>query len=314
MEIMRILVTGGAGYIGSHICKRLVADGHQVVVIDNLSTGCKEKMELLEENPNFTFYEFDVNNTIKLRGVFDRHPFDMVFHMAANADTAKGEESPHEDIENTLFTTLNILEMMRIYEIKKFFFASSSTVYGNAEERIQEYRSIMRPISHYGAGKLASEAYVSSFSHLHGFQVWIARFCNAVGPNMTEGVIPDLIRKLKAHPTELEVYGDGTQTKPFVYIDDLVDGVMWMLNHTNEHYNAYLVGVQSNVTVAQIAQIIMDEVDIHVPIKYIGAYKGCKGDVHQYSYDVTRLRMLGWTPKYSASEAVRKAVKENIIK
>ena len=308
---MNVLVTGGAGYIGSHLAKRLVADGHSVIVIDNLSNGRVERLKELEDNSLFTLYQFDVNNTIKLRRVFDKHPFDMVFHLAANADTAKGEESPNEDIENTLFTTLNILEMMRIYEIKKFFFASSSTVYGNADERLQEHRSIMRPISHYGAGKLASEAFVSSFSHLHDFQVWIARFCNAVGPDMTQGVIPDLIRKLKAHPSELEVFGDGTQTKPFIWIDDLVDGVMWLLNHTNEDYNAYLVGVDSNVTVAQIAQIVMEEVGIQIPIHYGGKYKGWKGDVHKYSYDVSRLRLMGWTPKYTAAEAIRMAVKMN---
>jgi len=308
---MNILVTGGAGFIGSHLCKRLVKDGHNVVAIDNLSNGSKENLKGLEEYPQFSFYEFDVNNTIKLRRVFDTHPFDMVFHLAANADTAKGEETPHEDIENTLFTTLNVLEMMRIYEIKKFFFASSSTVYGNANERLQEHRSIMRPISHYGAAKLASEAFVSSFSSLHDFQVWTARFCNAVGPNMTHGVIPDLIRKLKQHPNELEVYGDGTQTKPYIWIEDLVDGVMWLLNHANDPYNAYLVGVDSNVTVERIAQIVMEEVGIQVPIHYGGEYKGWKGDVHKYSYDVSQLRLMGWTPKYTAEEAIRKSVQLN---
>lgn len=309
---MNVLVTGGAGFIGSHLCKRLVKDGHIVVCIDNLSNGRKESIEGLKDNTRFTFYCFDINNTIRLRRVFDQHPFDMVFHLAANADTAKGEESPHEDIENTLFTTLNVLEMMRIYEIKKFFFASSSTVYGNAYGRLQEHCSIMRPISHYGAGKLASEAFVSSFSSLHNFQVWIARFCNAVGPNMTVGVIPDLIRKLKQHHTELEVYGDGTQTKPFIWIDDLIDGVMCLLEKTNEPYNAYLVGVDSNVTVDKIAQIVMEEVGRKIPIKYTGDYKGSKGDVHKYSYDITRLRMFGWVPKYTAEEAIRKAVQSNI--
>ena len=310
---MNILFTGAAGFIGSHICKRLVKEGHQVVAIDNLSNGNMDYLMGLEDNPHFSFYDFDINNTIKLRRVFDKHPFDMVFHMAANADTAKGEESPHADIENTLFTTLNILEMMRVYEIKKFFFASSSTVYGNADDRIQEHRSIMRPISHYGAAKLASEAFVSSFSNLHNFQVWIARFCNAVGPNMTQGVIPDLIKKLKQHPNELEVYGDGTQTKPFIWIDDLVDGVMCILEKTNDPYNAYLVGVDSNVTVERIAQIVMDELDIHVPIHYCGEYRGCKSDVHKYSYDITKLRMFGWVPKYTAEESIRKAVKMNIV-
>lgn len=309
---MKVLVTGGAGFIGSHLCKRLVKDGHNIVAIDNLSNGNLDNLVALDNNSKFTFYEFDVNNTIKLRRVFDTHPFDMVFHLAANADTAKGEESPHEDIENTLFTTLNVLEMMRIYEIKKFFFASSSTVYGNANERIQEHCSIMRPISHYGAAKLASEAFVSSFSSLHNLQVWIARFCNAVGPNMTHGVVPDLIRKLRQHPDVLDVYGDGTQDKPYIWIDDLIDGIMWLLNNTNEPYNAYLIGVDSNVTVERIAQTVMDEVGVHVPIHYGGEYKGCKGDVHKYSYDVTRLRMMGWLPKYTAEEAVRKAVVENL--
>ena len=309
---MIVLVTGGAGFIGSHLCKRLVKEGHQVVCIDNLSNGRKENLEGMENNPLFTFYDFDVNNTMKLRRVFDNHPFGMVFHFAANADTARGEESPHEDIENTLFTTLNVLEMMRLYEIKKFFFASSSTVYGNTDKRLQEHHSIMRPISHYGAGKLASEAFVSSFSSLHNFQVWIARFCNAVGPNMTVGVIPDLIRKLKQHPKELEVYGDGTQTKPFVWIEDLVDGMMCILKNANAQYNAYLVGVDSNVTVERIAQIVMEEIGIQVPIKYTGDYRGSKGDVHKYCYDVTRLRMFGWVPKYSAEEAIRKAIRQNM--
>lgn len=309
---MKVLVTGGAGFIGSHLCKRLVEEGHQVVAIDNLSNGSLENLKGLEENPQFTFYEFDVNNTIKLRAMFDKHPFDMVFHLAANADVNKGEESAIIDIENTLQTTLSVLEMMRIYEIKKFFFASSSTVYGNAEDRLQEHRSIMRPISHYGAAKLASEAFVSSYSSLHDFQVWIARFCNAVGPNMAHGVIPDLIKRLKSHPETLEVYGDGTQTKPYIWIDDLVEGVMTILEKTNEPYNTYLVGVDSNVTVDQIAQIVMDEVGVHVPIHYGGRYSGWKGDVRQYRYDVSQLRLMGWTPKFTSEEAVRKAVQLNL--
>lgn len=309
---MNILITGGAGYIGSHICKRLAKDGHNVVVIDNLSNSSKESLKDLFESNLFTFYEFDVNNTFKLRGVFDRHPFDMVFHFAGNSDSRKGEETPYADIENTLQTTLNILEMMRTYDVKKFFFASSSNVYGNADQRLQESRSIMRPISHYGAGKLASEAFISSFSSLHNFQVWIARFSNTVGNGMYRGVIPDLIRKVKMHPDQLEVYGDGTQCKPYIWIDDLVDGVMCILKNAKEDYNAYLVGVDSNVTVERIAQIVMEEVGIHVPIKYNKEYDGNKGDVNKYSYDVTRLRMFGWVPKYTAEEAIRKAVQVNM--
>lgn len=223
-----------------------------------------------------------------------------------------GEESPAVDFENTLQSTLSVLEMMRVYQIKKFFYASSSTIYGNADERLQEHRSIMEPISHNGAAKLASEAFVSSYSHLHDFQVWIARFCNAVGPNMDHGVIPDLIKKLKTKPASLEVFVDSTQTKPYIWIDDLVEGVMTLLEKTNEQYNTYLVGVDSNVTVDQLAQIVMDEVSVHVPIHYGGRYSGWKGDVKKYQYDVFRLCLLGWTPKYTAEEAVKKAIRENL--
>lgn len=310
---MNILVTGGAGFIGSHLCKRLIQDGNHVVAIDNFSNGSINNLKGLEDNPSFTFYEFDVNNALRLKGVFDKHRFDMVFHMAANADVGKGSDNPQLDFENTFQTTLSVLEMMRIYEIKKFFFASSSTVYGNAEDRLQESKSIMRPISHYGAAKLASEAFISSFSSLHNFQVWIARFCNAVGPNMTHGVIPDLIKKLRQHPLQLDVYGDGTQSKPYIYIDDLVDSVMCLLKKTNADYNAYLVGVDSNVTVTQIAEMVMEELDIHIPINYGGEYSGWKGDVKKYQYDVTNLRMLGWTPKYTAAEAIKKAIQESML-
>lgn len=309
---MKILVTGGAGFIGSHLCKRLVKEGHQVVAIDNLSNGRLDNLKGLEENPHFTFYEFDINNIIRLKNVFDKNSFDMVFHLAGNADAGNGEETPQLDFENTFQTTLSVLEMMRVHSVKKLFFSSSSTVYGNSDSRLQEHISIMRPISHYGAAKLASEAFVSSFSSLHGFQVWVARFCNTVGPNMTHGVIPDLIRKLKSHPSELEVFGDGTQTKPYIYIEDLVDGVMCFIKNTREAYNAYLIGVDSVVTVAQIAEMVMEEVGIKVPIHYGGEYSGWRGDVYKYSYDVTKLRMLGWTPKYSAEMAVRKAICENM--
>lgn len=309
---MRVLVTGGAGFIGSHLCAKLIEKGHQVTAVDNLSNGSISNLDDVNRMPGFVFYQMDVNDKEKLKSVFENHSFDIVFHLAANADVGKGEENSQLDFDNTLRTTLSVLEMMRIYGISKFYFASSSTVYGNSEERIQEQSTLMRPISHYGAAKLASEAFISSYSNLYGMRVWIARFCNAVGPKMTHGVIPDLIKKVKKRPDALDVYGDGNQTKPYIYIDDLLDGVFYMLEKSQAQYNTFLVGVDTSLTVSRIAQIVMEETGIKVPIKYKGEYGGWRGDVKHYMYDVTSLRMLGWTPLYSAEEAVRRAVRDNL--
>lgn len=308
---MRVLVTGGAGFIGCHLCTSLIEKGHQVTAVDNLSTGSLSNLDDINRMPGFAFYQMDVNDKGKLKSILEKHTFDMVFHLAANADVGKGEENSQVDFDNTLRTTLSVLEMMHSYGIAKLFFASSSTIYGNSEERIQEQSSLMRPISHYGAAKLASEAFISSYSSMYGIQVWIARFCNAVGPKMTHGVIPDLIKKLKKRPDALDVYGDGKQTKPYIYIDDLLNAVFYMLEKSQAQYNTFLVGVDTSLTVSRIAQIAMEEVGIKVPIKYKDDYGGCKGDVKHYMYDVTSLRMLGWTPQHTAEEAVRRAIREN---
>lgn len=307
---MRVLVTGGVGFVGSHLCKRLLKERHDVVAIDNLSNGTEHNIESLQDNPHFEFIKVDVNDTDKLRDVFQTHTFEMVFHLAANADVYKGIDDSKLDLENTFHTTLNILEMMRLFDVKKLFFASSSTVYGKAEEPIKEDSPSLRPVSHYGAAKLASEAFVSSYSNLYNIQTWVARFCNVVGPNMTHGVIPDFIRKIEHNPKELIVYGDGNQTKPYIYIDDLLEGVMRILKHTDAPYNAYLVGVETSLTVSQIAQIVMEETGVHVQIHYKSNLSRDLGDVDTYHYNVGRLESLGWKPKFSAEEAVHQAVSE----
>ena len=309
---MNVLVTGGAGFIGSHLCKRLIKKGNKVVVIDNLSIGSKNNLIDVIDNPQLVFCQFDLNNLQELKGVFKTYSFDMVFHLAANADVYKGIEDYHLDYVNTLQPTLNILEMMHEYGVKKLFFASSSTIYGKTTDRICEQSMALRPISHYGAAKLASEAFISSFNSLYGIQVTIARFCNIVGPNMTHGVIPDLISKLNTHPQELIVYGDGNQTKPYIYVEDLLDGIECVVEKTELPYNDYLVGVDSSLNVTMIAQIIMDEMGMQIPIRYIKTNTCLKGDQYYYQYDVTKLRLLGWTPRYSAEEAVIKAVKDSL--
>ena len=309
---MNVLVTGGAGFIGSHLCKRLIENGNTVVVIDNLSNGSEKNLKGIIDNPQLILCKFDINNKQELSGVFGKYSFDMVFHLAANADVYKGADNYHLDYANTLQSTLSVLEIMHQYGVKRLFFASSSTIYGNPIDRINEHSPSLRPISHYGAAKLASEAFISSFNSLYGIEVMTARFCNTVGPNMTHGVIPDLIRKLKSHPTELIVYGDGKQTKPYIYIDDLLDGISRIIENSDQPYNDYLVGVDSSLTVTRIAQIVMNEMGTQIPIKYRNLNTCLNGDQCYYQYDVTKLRMLGWTPKYTAEEAIRKAVIDNL--
>ena len=307
---MKVLVTGGAGFIGSHLCKRLLDEGHDVVAIDNLSNGTEYNIECLQGDSHFEFIKMEINDTEELRVVFETHPFEMVFHLAANADVYKGLDDSNLDVKNTFLTTLHILEMMHSFGVRKLFFASSSTVYGRSEELIREDSPSLRPVSHYGAAKLASEAFVSSYNNLYGIQTWVARFCNVVGPNMTHGVIPDFIKKLKSNPEKLIVYGDGKQTKPYIYIDDLLDGVMCMLRNARESYNDYLIGVDSDVSVEEIARIAMLETGINVPISYeLDAVRG-KGDVCDYHYDVNKIERLGWNPHFSAKEAVVQALRD----
>ncbi len=309
---MKALVTGGAGFIGSHLCRSLIKDGYEVVAVDNFSNGTKDNIKDLLCNPDFCFYECDINQASQFNEVFEAHTLDIVFHLAANADVYRGTENYKIDLEQTFQTTIQVLEMMYRHHVKKLFFSSSSTIYGNAPQTIKEIGIELKPISHYGAAKMASEAFISSFSSLYGIQVWIARFCNVVGPNMTHGIIPDLIRKLKENPKELMVFGNGTQSKPYIYIDDLISGIMCMISKTDSSYNTYLLGVDSSITVSQIAYIIMEKYGTVVPIRYNEDYKGHKGDVVDYKYDVSRLQSLGWYPKYTAEEAIRKAVSLNM--
>lgn len=311
---MKVLVTGGAGFIGSHLCKRLIQNGNDVVTIDSLSNGSESNLKSILDNPHFEFIRMNIRDTYRLKNIFTSHKFEMVYHLAANADVYKGIDDSNLDVENTFLTTLNILEMMHEVNVNKLFFASSSTVYGRSDEPISEDSPLLRPISHYGAAKLASEAFVSSYSNLYDIKTWVARFCNVVGPNMTHGVIPDFIKKLKSNPRELRIYGDGKQLKPYIFIDDLLDGITSIIQHANDMYNAYLIGVDSCISVSEIAQIVMDEVGIHIPVVYEKEYIGAKGDVSIYKYNINKLRELGWEPRYTAKESVKLAANLNNFK
>ncbi|MCY6284610.1 NAD-dependent epimerase/dehydratase family protein [Bacteroides fragilis] len=200
---MKILVTGGAGFIGSHLCDLLVCNDNQVVALDNLSRGRKENIMHLVDDGHFSFIQEDLLNRSSLRQIFIQEDFDMVYHLAANSDIQKGSQDPTVDYDLTFNTTFNVLQCMKEFKVKKFFFASTSAIYGETSDWLKENYGPLLPVSNYGAAKLASEAFISAFSSMYNIQTWIARFPNVVGERFTHGVIYDFIHKLQKNPMYL---------------------------------------------------------------------------------------------------------------
>lgn len=311
---MNILVTGGAGFIGSHLDDALVARGHNIAVVDNLVLGRRENIEHLIGKPNFRFIEVDLLDMEKMRGVFADGDFDMVYHLAANSDIQKGGKDPLVDYSLTFNTTFNVLQLLKEFEIKKFFFASTSAIYGETYDVLNEDYGPLKPVSNYGAGKLASEAFISAFSSTYGIQTWITRFPNVVGERFTHGVIYDFIRKLRSNPEELEVLGNGEQCKPYVYVKDLVEAIMYVIDHAEEKYNVYMIGSDSRTKVKEIAAMVIEEMGLNAKIRYTGGDRGWVGDVPEFRYDLTKINKLGWTAPHNSNESVRLAIQKALGK
>ena len=307
---MKILITGGAGFIGSHLIDLLIFKNYKLVAVDNLLLGRKENIIHLTDNKNFEFIKEDLLNINKLKKIFQENDFDVVFHLAANSDIKNSAKNPQIDLDNTFMTTWNILECCRLYSVNKFVFASSSAIYGNVKKDLIEDFGPLFPISYYGAGKLASEAFVSAYAYMNDIQAWIIRFPNVVGERATHGVIYDFIKKLKNTPKELEILGDGSQKKPYIYVKDLIEAMFFVYQKTKYRLNCYNVGVEDQTAVSEIAKIVCQEMGLrNVKLKYTGGSIGWKGDVPQYKYNLNKIHQLGWKAKYSSTEAVRIAIR-----
>ena len=311
---MKILVTGGAGFIGSHLDDALIARGHHLTIVDNLVLGRKENIEHLIGNPNFHFIEADLLDMPKMHEIFVEGKFDMVYHLAANSDIQKGGKDPLVDYQLTFNTTFNVLQLLKEFEIKKFFFASTSAIFGETYDVLNEDYGPLKPVSNYGAGKLASEAFISAFSSTYGIQTWITRFPNVVGERFTHGVIYDFIKKLRNNPEELEVLGNGEQCKPYVYVKDLVEAILYVIDHANEKYNVYMIGSDSRTKVKEIAAMVIEEMGLNATIRYTGGDRGWVGDVPEFRYDLTKINKLGWTAPHNSNESVRLAIQKALGK
>jgi len=308
---MGILVTGGAGFIGSHLTEALVKKGLGVNVLDNLSNGYKDNLSSVQHSRDLDFFIGDCRSPSDVEKALKNA--DVIFHLAANPELRLDLADPKKCYEQNIEATYILLEKMRKSKVTSIVFTSSSTVYGESTViPTPENYGPLKPISVYGASKLACEALISSYCHSFKRKGIIIRLANIVGPRSTHGVIYDFIQKLKKNPKELEILGDGTQTKSYLYIDDCVEAIVKAYESTKEPVEIYNVGSEDQTNVTQIARTVIDEMNLrNVRLKFTGGVDGGRGwigDVKNMLLDIGKLKKLGWKPKLNSKQAVRKTV------
>jgi len=311
-----IVICGGAGFIAVNLLDEFLQD-NQVFVLDNLSRGSLVYLNKYADNPNLKFIEHelsDLDQTAKVFGeINDISSISEVWHMAANSDILAGVESPEIDLRDTFLTTHCILLAMKNVGAKKFYFASSSAIYGDMEGKpASESSGPLLPISNYGAMKLASEGLISAATESFLDIGLMYRFPNVVGVPATHGVIFDLIRKLKNNQSELEVLGDGTQQKSYLHVSDLVGAMLYLRDYGKVNSrDVFNIGpVDDGVRVSTIAETVVNRVSPGAKINYGTSDRGWVGDVPKFSYSLDKLLATGWKPKLSSLEAVKLAVDE----
>ena len=309
---MWYFVTGGAGFIGSHLVDRLIRVG-EVVVFDNLSSGKLEFLSQHQDNPRLEFVEGDLLDIDGLEKALIGCNF--VFHLAANPDIRVSSiEQPDTDLKQGTIATFNLLEAMRRNKVKRIAFSSSSVVYGEPSfvPTPEDYGPLV-PISLYGASKLAAEGLISAYCGTFDFQAWIFRFANIVGKRATHGILVDFYRKILKDQHELEVLGDGNQTKSYLLVEECVDGMLFGIQNSNQPVNIFNLGPGDNVRVARIAEVFLRELGLNeTTIRYTGGKRGWKGDVPLMQLDVSKINALGWKANYTSEEAITLAIRELI--
>lgn len=311
-----VLVTGAAGFIGSHLVDRLLALGHRVLGVDNMALGRRENLASAGKSRDFVFQELDINDYATFEGFLKKHsssaPIETVWHMAANSDISAGVMKPEVDLSRTFMTTFHVLKAMDTLKIPQLCFASTSAIYGALDKVLTEETGPLFPISNYGAMKLGSEGIISAALERYLKRVWIFRFPNVVGGRATHGAIYDFIRKLKANPNELEVLGDGSQEKPYLHVDELIEAMLHLFDKAKDRLNCFNIAPDgSATTVRHIAETVVKAVSPKAKIRYTGGSRGWIGDVPKFAYSIDKVKALGWKPKMTSNEAVERAVREN---
>jgi len=317
---MKVVVTGGAGFIGSHLVDALATRGDEVVVLDNLSSGSRDNLRFSSTKAGFNFLEADLKDFEGWTEAFDK--VNLVYHFAANPEVNVGETAPSVHFQENLFATFRLLEAMRkSKETKNIVFASTSTIYGEASvlPTPEDYGPLL-PISTYGASKLGCEVLLSSYAYTHKMRALILRLGNCLGSRARHGVVVDFVRKLKTDSKKLEILGDGTQKKSYIHVDDFVDATNLIRDHflsSHQRVDVYNLSSTDQVTVKRIAEIVAEEMGIRgLKMNFTGGVdggRGWMGDVKQMHLSIEKLQRMGWKPKLNSEAAIREAAKELLL-
>jgi len=307
---MKILVTGGAGFIGSHLVDRLVKEGYKIRVVDNLSSGRLENIKHHVDAGTIEFIIGDLKDPqIALKTV---EGVDVVFHFAANPEVRVSTTNPEIHFNENVVATFNLLEVMRKKGVKELVFASSSSVYGEPEEIPVDENTPTRPVSVYGASKAACENLIHAYSKLYGIKAIILRYANVIGPRLRHGVVWDFVNKLKKDPKKLLMLGNGKQIRSYIYVDDAVEATILVWKKSLDHFKVFNVAYEDWITVDKVADIVIRTMGlsnverIYKPVLH-GI--GWPGDVKRITLDITRLKSLGFKPRMNSLKAVRETVK-----
>jgi UDP-glucose 4-epimerase len=304
--IQRAFITGGAGFIASHLVDELLSRGASVVVYDNLSTG---RMEFLPPtDAQLKMVKGDVLDLPKLKEAMVG--CDFVFHFQANADVRGGKENTRIDLEQNTIATWNVLDAMRSNNVKAIAFASSSAVYGEPDIFPTPENYAASQTSLYGASKYAGEAMIQAYCEYFGMNCFIYRFVSWVGERYSHGIVFDLMKKLQRDRTRLPLLGDGTQKKSYLYVKDGVRGIMLGIEKAQTQKNVYNLGHDYFITVVEVVKIILDELGLqNVVLDFAGGQRGWVGDSPLVHLDTTKLKAMGWQPKVSIEEGIRRTAR-----
>ena len=301
------VVTGGAGFIGSHLVDTLVAQGNEVLVIDSLCAGRKETIARHLDSCKVRFLQKDLLTDGWQESI---EGADRLFHLAADPDVRQSAVKPDPTIQNNIIATYRVLEAMRRFQVPELVFTSTSTVYGDATViPTPENYTPLEPISVYGASKLACESLISSYCHSFGMKAYVFRFANIIGSRSGHGVITDFIKKLEQNPGELEILGDGKQTKSYLEVHECVAAMLFAVGHARDTVNTFNVGSEDWIDVKSIAEIVCEEMRLpDTKFRFTGGERGWVGDVPKMQLAVEKIKALRWKPQMGSRESVRIAV------